>query len=194
MPSNEIVVGDGSPIASTTPRSIRPPEAPRLPAPLGQREKIAQSKEVISISTLRQEVKEKAEQEDPDLIFQETADRAYQEAEVLHAWAEFLQSGKVPQGQLWAALTLAKPSFSDNVLKLGFPSETQVIYFNDVRLDLANYFKEVHQIKGLKFVTEVLKEVETHKNLMTITQRFESLRKDNPAIEKLYRVFQMRMD
>lgn len=194
MPSNEIVIGDGTPIATTTPRSVRPPEAVRVPAPLGQRDKIAQSKEVISISTLRQEVKEQAEQEDPDLIFQEIAEREYQDSEVINAWTAFLQSGKVPQGQLWAALTLAKPSFYNNTLKLGFPSETQVIYFNDVRLDLATYFKETHQIKGLKFETEVLKEVEAHKNLMTVTQRFENLRKDNPAIEKLYRVFQMRMD
>jgi molybdopterin-biosynthesis enzyme MoeA-like protein len=91
-------------------------------------------------------------------------------------------------------MSLAQPKFLNNVLTLGFPSETQVIYFNDIRNELASYFKELHQIKGLAFNTEVIKEVETHKNLMTVTQRFESLRADNPAIEKLYRLFQLRME
>ncbi|MEN9947288.1 MAG: hypothetical protein RL106_111, partial [Bacteroidota bacterium] len=36
--------------------------------------------------------------------------------------------------------------------------------------------------------------VETHKNLMTVTQRFENLRQENPSIEKMYRLFQLRME
>jgi hypothetical protein len=165
-----------------------------VPAPLGQREKIAQSKEIISISQLKKETEQGTQEALAEAEIQETADRAYNEGEVLEAWQSFLKSDKIPQGQLWAAMSLAQPKFLNNVLTLGFPSETQVIYFNDIRNELASYFKELHQIKGLAFNTEVIKEVETHKNLMTVTQRFESLRADNPAIEKLYRLFQLRME
>jgi hypothetical protein len=194
LPSNEIVIGDGTPVSATKPRSIVPPAATRVPAPLGQREKISQSKEIISITQSRNPAQHAVDGESELEVIQETADRDYNESEVFTAWAAFLKSGKIPQGQLWAAMSLAQLRFASNVLTLGFPSETQVIYFNDVRNDLAAYFKEAHQIKGLTFATEVLKEVETHKNLMTVTQRFENLRQENPAIEKMYRLFQLRME
>ncbi|MEN9948441.1 MAG: hypothetical protein RL106_1264 [Bacteroidota bacterium] len=188
------MIGDGTPVSTTTPRSIAQPAAPRIPAPLGQRDKISQSKEIISISQLNNPTGQIAQGNVEEELIQEIADRAYNQDEVFLAWDSFLKSGKIPQGQLWAAMSLAQPRFSDNVLTLGFPSETQVIYFNDVRNDLAGYFKESHQMKGLTFITEVLKEVETHKNLMTVTQRFENLRQENPSIEKMYRLFQLRME
>jgi hypothetical protein len=194
LPSNEIVIGDGKPVSTIAPRSIVPPTAIRIPAPLGQRDKISQSKEIISISQLNTSTGQMAQGDLEEELIQETADRAYNQDEVFSAWDSFLKSGKIPQGQLWAAMSLAQPRFSENILTLGFPSETQVIYFNDVRNDLAGYFKEAHQIKGLTFNTEVLKEVETHKNLMTVTQRFENLRQENPSIEKMYRLFQLRME
>ncbi len=188
------MIGDGTPVSTTKPRSIVPPSPARVPAPLGQRDKISQSKEIISITQSRNPAIQTVDGENELEVIQETADRDYNELEVFMAWEAFLKSGKIPQGQLWAAMSLAKPRFASNILTLGFPSETQVIYFNDVRNDLASYFKESHQIKGLTFSTEVLKEVETHKNLMTITQRFENLRQENPAIEKMYRLFQLRME
>ena len=194
LPSNEIVIGDGTPISTSIQRPIVPSSASRVPAPLGQRDKISQSKEIISISQLSNPSQQATQGGIEEELIQETADREYNQEEVFLAWDSFLKSGKIPQGQLWAAMSLAQPKFLNNALTLGFPSETQVIYFNDIRNELASYFKELHQIKGLTFNTEVIKEVETHKNLMTVTQRFESLRLENPAIEKLYRLFQLRME
>jgi hypothetical protein len=52
---------------------------------------------------------------------------------------------------------MAELKYNTGVMTLEFPSETQVIYFNDIRSDLANYFKEKENIVGLQFETSITK-------------------------------------
>jgi hypothetical protein len=194
LPSNEIVIGDGSPIATTTPRSVRPPAVPRSIAPLGQRELIAKSDNLISINQAKR-IEIVADEATIALQTElEKADRIYAEDELQNAWNTFLKAGKITSGQTLAALTSAQLKINNNEMIFSFPSETQVIYFNDIRSDLAGYFKEAFQIKGLTFTADVLKLEEAKVSLLTASQQFEKMRLDNPAIEKLYRLFQLRME
>ncbi len=194
MPSNEIVIGDGSPIATTTPRSVRPPAEPRAVAPLGQRELIAKSESLISITQTKRVETVADDTSVAAQVEQELADRIYAPDELQNAWNAFLKAGKITSGQTLAALTSAQLRINENEMIFSFPSETQVIYFNDIRSDLASYFKESFQIKGITLTADVLKLEETKVSLLTASQQFEKMRQDNPAIEKLYRLFQLRME
>jgi hypothetical protein len=188
------LIGEGAPISTTTPRSVRPPVAPRSIAPLGQRELIAKSDHLISITQTQRSNSAEDVVKEASQVELERADRIYSAEELQSAWNAFLKSGKITSGQTLAALTSAQLKIAENEMIFSFPSETQVIYFNDVRSDLAGYFKESFQIKGLTFTAGIIKLEEAKVSLLTASQQFEKMRQDNPAIEKLYRLFQLRME
>jgi hypothetical protein len=68
-----------------------------------------------------------------------------------------------------------------------------VIYFNEVRGEVAAFFRNKN-LPGLKLETYVQKEDERVISMLTDGQKFEVWRKENPALEDLYRLFQLRVE
>ncbi len=89
---------------------------------------------------------------------------------------------------------MAELKYENGIMTLEFPSETQVIYFNDVRSELANYFKDQKEIVGLKFETSITKIENLKVSMLTNAEKFEAWRKDNSALEELYQLFQLRLE
>jgi hypothetical protein len=168
------------------------PDLPRPKPALGQRETIVKSKDIISIqSVMVQKAKEQVEQLQ-DVVEELGGD--YSEDEVLLAWKSFLNSGVLPIGQIKTAMSMAELKYVSGVMTLEFPSETQVIYFNDIRSELANYFKDKENIVGLKFETSITKIQDLKVTMLTNAEKFEAWRKENPALESLYQRFQLRLE
>lgn len=161
-------------------------------AKLGMKEIIAQSKDVVSIFAEIKKVEEKKESIEEE---EEPALRLYSEQEVQEAWADYLANANLPLGQLYTALRTAVLQYkSDSYTAVfSFPSETQVIYFNEVRGEVAAFFRNKN-LPGLKLETYVQKEDERVISMLTDGQKFEVWRKENPALEDLYRLFQLRVE
>jgi len=162
-------------------------------AKLGMREMIAQSKEAVSIFAEIKKAEEKileSEKED-----EESALREYDPQEVHDAWGRYLSGSNMPLGQLYTALRTAVVQYHPNkqTLVFSFPSETQVIYFNEVRGEIAAFLRN-EQLPGIKMETYVQKDDERVISMLTDGQKFEAWRKENAALEDLYRVFQLRVE
>ena len=69
-----------------------------------------------------------------------------------------------------------------------------MIYFNDIRSELANYFKDKENIVGLTFETAITKIQDLKVAMLTNAEKFEVWRKENPALENLYQRFQLRLE
>jgi hypothetical protein len=122
-------------------------DVPRVKASLGLKDTIAKSTDVISIQSVM--VQKAKEQEEKALEVLEELGGDYSQPQVADAWKSFLNSGVLPIGQIKTAMSMAELQYADGVMTLEFPSETQVIYFNDIRSELANYFKDHENIVGL---------------------------------------------
>jgi hypothetical protein len=156
------------------------------------KELIAQSKEAVSIF----EKKTTPIESDPvKEIAVEVATQLYSQEAIESAWKGFIESSNLPLGQLLTALKTAQVKYlgEQQMVQFSFPSETQVIYFNDVRGDVAAYFKQ-QLLPGLKLETYIQKDEERVVSMLTDGQIFESWRKDNPALEDMYRMFQLRIE
>ncbi len=172
------------------PAPIQQPVAPK--ARLGMKEIIAQSKEAVSI------YQQKPSKEEPALsqeLEEEVATEMYNQSAIEVAWNGYIENANLPLGQLLTALKTAQIKYlpEEQMVQFSFPSETQVIYFNDVRGEIASYFK-LQQLPGLRLETYIQKDEERVVSLLTDGQIFESWRKDNPALEELYRLFQLRIE
>jgi len=156
------------------------------------KEIIAQSKDVVSIFAEIKKVEEKKELVEEE---EESALRLYNEQEVQDAWADYLANANLPLGQLYTALRTAVVKYQSETYTtiFSFPSETQVIYFNEVRGDVAAFFRSKN-LPGLKLETYVQKEDERVISMLTDGQKFEVWRKENPALDDLYRLFQLRVE
>jgi hypothetical protein len=75
-----------------------------------------------------------------------------------------------------------------------FPSETQISYFNDCRKSVAQFFKYKYGIQGLKFETGIVEDSEIKTSFLTHSQKIERWRQENPGIELLFQVFQLRQE
>jgi hypothetical protein len=168
------------------------PELPRVKPALGQRETIVKSKDVISIQSVM--VQKAKEQEEKAQEVVEELGGDYSEEQVLLAWKSFLNSGVLPIGQIKTAMSMAELRYDSGIMTLEFPSETQVIYFNDIRSELANYFKDKENIVGLTFETAITKIQDLKVAMLTNAEKFEAWRKENPALENLYQRFQLRLE
>ena len=101
----------------------------------------------------------------------------------------------MPLGQLYTALRTAVVQYHPDkqTIVFSFPSETQVIYFNEVRGEIAAFLRN-EQLPGIKMETYVQKDDERVISMLTDGQKFEAWRKENAALEDLYRVFQLRVE
>ena len=183
---------DGTPTSLSAQKVDIAPELPRVKPALGLRETIAKSKDVISIQSVM--VQKAKEQQEKALEVVEELGGDYQEEQVSMAWKSFLNSGVLPIGQIKTAMSMAELKYNGGVMTLEFPSETQVIYFNDIRSELANYFKEKENIVGLQFETSITKIQDLKVAMLTNAEKFEAWRKENPALENLYQRFQLRLE
>jgi hypothetical protein len=168
------------------------PDLPRVKPALGQRETIVKSKDVISIQSVM--VQKAKEQEEKAQEVVEELGGDYSEQQVSLAWKSFLNSGVLPIGQIKTSMSMAELRYGSGIMTLEFPSETQVIYFNDIRSELANYFKDKENIVGLKFETAITKIQDLKVAMLTNAEKFEVWRKENPALENLYQRFQLRLE
>lgn len=196
-PSQSIVqapinVLDGTPTSLSAQKVDVAPDLPRVKPALGLRETIAKSKDVISIQSVM--VQKAKEQEEKAQEVVEELGGDYSEDQVSSAWKSFLNSGVLPIGQIKTAMSMAELKYNGGVMTLEFPSETQVIYFNDIRSELANYFKEKENIVGLQFETSITKIQDLKIAMLTNAEKFEAWRKENPALENLYQRFQLRLE
>ncbi len=159
---------------------------------MGKREIIAQSKEAVSI--FAGVAKKKEEETEVDEV-KEVILREYAQSEVEATWKRYLSESNLPVGQLWTALKTAVVKYQpeNHALLFSFPSETQVIYFNDVRGDIAAFFKSA-QLPGLTLETYIQKDEERVVSMLTDGQKFEAWRNDNPVLEDLYKLFQLRVE
>jgi hypothetical protein len=167
-------------------------DQPRTKPALGLRETIAKSKDLISIQSVM--VQKAKEQEEKAQEIVDELGGEYSQDQVSAAWMDFLNSGILPIGQIKTAMSMADLKYENGVMTLEFPSETQVIYFNDVRIELANYFKDQKDIVGLKFETRITKIQDLKVAMLTNAEKFEAWRKENPALEDLYQLFQLRLE
>jgi len=167
-------------------------DVPRVKASLGLKDTIAKSTDVISIQSVM--VQKAKEQEEKALDVLEELGGDYSQPQVVDAWKSFLNSGVLPIGQIKTAMSMAELQYADGVMTLEFPSETQVIYFNDIRSELANYFKDHENIVGLKFETAITKIQDLKVAMLTNAEKFEAWRKESPALELLYQRFQLRLE
>ncbi len=167
-------------------------EQPRIKPALGLRETIAKSKDVISIQSVMVQKSKEQEEKAQEVVDELGGDYTHQQ--VALAWVDFLNSGVLPIGQIKTAMSMAELKYENGIMTLEFPSETQVIYFNDVRSELANYFKDQKEIVGLKFETSITKIENLKVSMLTNAEKFEAWRKDNSALEELYQLFQLRLE
>jgi hypothetical protein len=161
-------------------------------AKLGLKEIIAQSKDAVSIYQNQPTKEETILSQEPT---EEVATETYDQSAIEAAWNGFIENANLPLGQLLTALKTAQIKYlpEQQAVQFSFPSETQVIYFNDVRGDIASFFKS-KQLPGLRLETYIQKDDERIVSLLTDGQIFESWRKENPVLEDLYRLFQLRIE
>lgn len=136
-----------------------------------------------------------AETETAEQIEKEIATREYTEEEITEAWNDFADEKLEHNKQAQSAFRVAQIKFEPkNKLTLAFPSESTLMYFDENRLSLGEYFREIKGIRGLDIQTEILKQEEINAVYKTDKQRFDELVEQYPALEKARKTFSLLID
>ncbi len=166
--------------------------------PFGNRDLIARSTENISIkrsaqqSTAAATAQAAAEQA---TAVREEATRIYTIEEIRLAWKLFADQKLHGNFQVKAVFNVAELALIDNqTLQVSFPSATQTMYFNDYRILIGDYLRNQHDIRGLDFKIEILKQEDIKQNYKTEKQRYEEMVQKNPALETLRKRFGLQVD
>ncbi len=155
----------------------------------GNRNLITRSPENISIKRNTQQQTEAAAAQSAKeqlTVVREVATRNYQLDEIRLAWKNFADQQLQANFQAKAAFTVAELLLIENdTLQVSFPSATQTMYFNDYRGQLGEYLRNQHDIRGLDFKIEILKQEDIKHDYKTDKQRYEEMVLKNPALETL---------
>ncbi|MFN0032348.1 MAG: DNA polymerase III subunit gamma/tau [Flavobacteriales bacterium] len=121
--------------------------------------------------------------------------RTYSIEEIKKAWKEFVQQKLQHNYLVRGAFDSAELELlPDANLRVAFPSEPQVFYFNDHRSQLGEFLRNAHDIRGLQFKIEILKPEEIKQVFKTEKQRYEEMALKNPALETLRKRFGLQVD
>ncbi|MEZ4799292.1 MAG: hypothetical protein R2809_05815 [Flavobacteriales bacterium] len=161
------------------------------------RQKLFQSSDFVSIRKMTQEANEQLHQKKQDE--QEAKDekplREFTFPELQSAWDSFTETQLGDNMQVKTAFKMANLTMEDRLkLKVAFPSETQKMYFNDYRSNLAEYLKNEHQISGITYELDVLKLEEIKLSTRSDKEKFDAMREKNPSIEELRKRFNLLID
>jgi DNA polymerase III subunit gamma/tau len=125
----------------------------------------------------------------------ETASRTYTLDEIKAAWDQFTSQKLGHNMQIQTAFKVAELTLPANdLLRVGLPSETQSMYFNDARGDLGDFFRSQHDIRGIKFEIHILKPNEIKSTFKTEKQNFDDLVAKNPAIDLMRQKLGLQID
>lgn len=180
------------PVAS----EISSPSVSAAPAGLGKKSIIFKSADSISIRSTMQTVEtKKTELFEEGQTPKEAATRAYTIAEIQGAWNAFTQEMLGSNKQEQAAFVVASLELVHNeLLRVSFPSETQQMYFNNIRSQLGDYLRNKFDIRGLDFELAIQKGEEKKLTVLSDKEKFDAMKAKNPALESLWRKFQLRVD
>ncbi|MCC6601539.1 MAG: DNA polymerase III subunit gamma/tau [Crocinitomicaceae bacterium] len=166
---------------------------PRIPV-FGKKGLLTSSADAISIRQIRQRQEVSGETSAAEVI-QEIATREYTQGEILEAWSSFADEKLLQNRQVQTAFKVAFLELKENYcLRVAFPSETQQMYFNDYRSELAEFFKSRYDISGLSFQIDIQKNSEVRLSTKTDKEKFDAMKEKNKALEELWRKFQLRVD
>ncbi len=178
-----------NPIASST---VAEPIKPSF----GKKNLILQSSENVSIKrSMQRTAADAANAVEVETATRELPSREYTSKEVQNAWSAFADDKLKHNMQVQSAFKVAQIDLKlGNTLRVAFPSETQQMYFNDYRSQLADFMRTNFDIKGLDFVVEILKQEEIKATYQTAKQRFDNLVQKNPSLETLRKKFNLQID
>jgi DNA polymerase-3 subunit gamma/tau len=203
QPSAEgVQVGEGHATEGRT--AVRPLPLPSagavqdVAAPvLGQRSLILQSTESVSIKGVMARRQQQQQQVAEELleITDERPTREYTTEELRMAWNRFADERMSHNMQAQSAFKVAEVELKlGNTLRVGLPSVTQEMYFNENRNQLAEYFRTQFDIRGIDYKIEIMRPDEIKSSYQTAKQRFDKLVQENPAMETLRKTFNLQID
>jgi DNA polymerase-3 subunit gamma/tau len=203
QPSAEgVQVGEGH--ASEGRTAVRPLPLPSAGAVqdvaatvLGKRSLILQSTESVSIKGVMARRQQQQQQVAEELleITDERPTREYTTEELRMAWNRFADERMSHNMQAQSAFKVAEVELKlGNTLRVGLPSVTQEMYFNENRNQLAEYFRTQFDIRGIDYKIEIMRPDEIKSSYQTAKQRFDKLVQENPAMETLRKTFNLQID
>jgi len=162
----------------------------------GKKNLILQSSENVSIKrSMQRSVTESAIAQVEEAAVREAPTREYTSFEVQNAWNAFADDKLKHNMQVQSAFKVAQIDLKlGNTLRIAFPSETQQMYFNDYRSQLAEFMRNNFDIRGLDFVVEILKQEDIKATYQTAKQRFDNLIQKHPSLETLRKKFNLQID
>jgi len=171
---------------------------PDVAAPaLGKRNLILQSTESVSIKGVMARRQQQQQQVAEELleITDERPTREYTTEELRMAWNRFADERMSHNMQAQSAFKVAEVELKlGNTLRVGLPSVTQEMYFNENRNQLAEYFRTQFDIRGIDYKIEIMRPDEIKSSYQTAKQRFDKLVQENPAMETLRKTFNLQID
>ncbi len=121
--------------------------------------------------------------------------REYFQDEIDAAWKAFIAKRQTTNKQVQTSLEVAVLELSNKrELRVAFPSETQHMYFNQVRTDLIDFLRSEFGIVGLIYHLDVQRKEEIRLSTKTDREKFEAMREKNESVDLLWKVFQLRVD
>jgi DNA polymerase-3 subunit gamma/tau len=164
---------------------------------LGKRNLILQSTESVSIKGVMARRQQQQQQVAEELleIADEKPTREYTTEELRMAWNRFADERMSHNMQAQSAFKVAEVELRlGNTLRVGLPSVTQEMYFNEYRNQLAEYFRTQFDIRGIDFKIEIMRPDEIKSTYQTAKQRFDKLVLENPSLETLRKTFNLQID
>jgi DNA polymerase-3 subunit gamma/tau len=181
------------PIQQPSKDGVQVGEAPAL----GKRSLILQSTESVSIKGVMARRQQQQQQVAEELleIADEKPTREYTTEELRMAWNRFADERMSHNMQAQSAFKVAEVELKlGNTLRVGLPSVTQEMYFNENRNQLAEYFRTQFDIRGIDYKIEIMRPDEIKSSYQTAKQRFDKLVQENPAMETLRKTFNLQID
>lgn len=126
----------------------------------------------------------------------EAAGRVFTQEEFVLGWKAFTESQLHDNAQAQMTFKVAQLAVLEGmVVKVVFPSETQLHYFNDLRGALAEFLRNNHEISGVKYEVQTAQQEEVRMpgSFLSEKDKFEQMREKNPAIEELRKRFNLEI-
>jgi DNA polymerase-3 subunit gamma/tau len=164
---------------------------------LGKRNLILQSSESVSIKGVMAKRAQQQQQvaEQLEEIAQEQPTREYTTAELQEAWNRFADERMAHNMQAQSAFKVAEVDLRlGNTLRIGLPSVTQEMYFNEHRNQLAEFMRTTFDIRGIDFKVEIMRPEEIKSTYQSAKQRFDAMVATNPSLDTLRKRFNLQID
>lgn len=172
--------------------------APQIKPSAENRAKIFNSPDFVSIKATYSQAKtatDQAKSAANDAQVEEQG-RPFSQEEFVLGWKAFTDTQLKDNAQAQMTFKVAQLAVSEHMqVKVIFPSETQLHYFNDLRGALAEFLRNHHDISGVKYEvqTAMQEEVRMPGSFMSEKDKFEQMREKNPAIEELRKRFNLEI-